>query len=919
MKEPVDKGTNASVGLAILAVAGAAWALLVLLKLGPMYKAWGPFLLAMGRGLLDPPSPGAFFASMGRHLAVAAWALAFAAACAFTGRPLLRLARLGEGNRFTDACLSACLGWVALGTLWYGLALAGLFYPSLILGSGVALAAAGALFPRLGPSAEYRAALAPFMDRKFLSRLLLFAAPAVVFSSLILVPTHYIDLRQYHAAVPERFLAEHRFATSGTSNAFHLQLTAEMVNTVAEISGYDALFPVISLVPYLAALLYGAAWIAGVGGWKAAGTAVGLCLSLGVFFWSIIAGKNDLACTGLCLVALASQAKRRGPAAAVFWGMAVASKINAVAFAGIAWLWHEGTRSRRRFKYGPDLPWMVTAAVLPCAWFVKEWLMSGDPMWPVFSRWLGGSLWDAKRQQVLELVLYRKENVTELLEKVVMVIRDCAPALAVGLPVILRGARKYPPRLQGLAVMTVVSVLAFAFVVYYEVERLILPVIVFWCFIAAPLFEQAAGAAGRLGGRLGKAAAGRIASGAVVAVLCVAAWAPAARNLALSCNERSVKYLTGKMSFDQYMAIDLATLWETQAKLRLVPGVRRIILINEHAPYRWHGKAITEEFFGRKPSWLLTSEAPDIDRMLIRLRQMNATHIVFNFIVEMAAYPNRGSCGAYSWSDRQLDLYHEFMGRHTQVEVPPEHCDKVVGGYYVYRITRKPVPKPELIHYMPGIQEVVCRILSPMYAGRLQDARKASDEWLKRYPDVGVFHVIGGFLAYVANDWKASAEHYEKPYRYGMVGDFNYGLYGGALNILQRYDEALKVLATARRVYVNQTDVVDLNIAFAYAQMAVKEMKKKNLKKAYEYARAAMDSGPDHTFSVLVMAEAELATGHVDAAEALFRRAQERWATDPQVVDVCRRRLDDIAAARARGGKPEATTDTLLPRPAGGR
>jgi len=686
------------------------------------------------------------------------------------------------------------------------------------------------------------------------------------------------------------------------------------VNTVAEIAGYDALFPVISLVPYLAALAYGAAWMAGVGGWKAAGTAAGLCLSLGLFFWSIIAGKNDLACTGLCLVAFISQAKRRGWASAVFWGMAVASKINAVAFAGLAWLWHEGTRSRRRFRYGPDPRWMATAAVLPCAWFLKEWLMTGDPMWPVFSRWIPGALWDEKRQLVLSMILYRKENVAELLVKVVTVIRDCTPALAVGLPIILLGVWRFPPRLKGLALLTAISVLAFAFIIYYEVERLILPVIVFWCFLLAPLVESAAEAAGRLGARLGRAGAERVFSGAVIAMLCVAAWGPAARNLSLSINERSVKYLTGRMSFDQYMGIALATLWETQEKLRKVPAVGTLVLINEHAPYRWRGKAVTEEFFGRKPSWLLTSEADSADRMLIRLRQMNATHIAFNFIVEMAAYPNRGSCGAYVWTDRQLDLYREFMGRHTVIEFPTEHCDKVVGGYYVYRIVRKPVPKPPLIHYLPGTQEVVCRILSHMYAGRLQDARKVADEWMKRYPDVGVFQVIGGFLAYVANDWKASALHYEKPYRYQMVGDFNYGLYGGALNILQRYDEALEVLATARRVYVNQADVVDLNIAFAYAQMAVREMKvKKNLKKGYEYARAAMDAGPDHTFSVLVMAEADLATGRVDEAEALFRRALEKWSTDPQVVDVCRRRLDDIAAARAQGGKPPPSANPPLP------
>ena len=179
------------------------WAAFVLAGTGPLWRMWGPFLSGFGGGGLLPATGAAGAAALGDHLLVAGLALLLAAVWGRAGRPPARWVGARAPAGWELAGLRLLLGWAAVGTALYALALAGLFRPGLVVAAAAGLGATGWRF-RDRPAGPR----GPAPSRLWL----LVALPALALSPLLFVPPTYIDAWQYHLAVPEHFLRLHRYA-----------------------------------------------------------------------------------------------------------------------------------------------------------------------------------------------------------------------------------------------------------------------------------------------------------------------------------------------------------------------------------------------------------------------------------------------------------------------------------------------------------------------------------------------------------------------------------------------------------------------------------------------------------------------------------------------------------------------------------
>ena len=698
------------------------WIVCILLSLRSAPGEYASFFRELVRGFSPVPSLPGMASALFRHAVLLGTAGVLTAASCGAGLPLLALVRLGISG-LERICYALAFGWTALGFTLFGLALAGLFYPALIVAVPLLFLAAGVL--RFHRSGLFRNLDEPGSGKMWACALLA-GAPFFLFSPLYLSPPVYVDFNQYHMAAPELFLKLHRFVLDGTNPGFHLQLTAEMINAIGLVIGNDALAVLSALIPFSAAAVVAALWIRRIAGPEAAGLALGFSLVIKFMFLALGTGKNDSAEAGFCLLALVSQARGRAVPTALLYGISCAVKMNGLAFAGVAWLWHEASRIRnRRFGWRPDLAWIGLAALPMLPWFLKEYLLMGDPVWPVFSRWLPGALLDRESQKVLVGFLGRKTTIAGIPREAWDLLRTGLPVLAAGLPLVLVRWGAMPRDVRRVTALSLAMLAGYALVVHFDMDRKSYPLIMLWCFTLP------AAATGFLSGL--PAWARR----AAVAAACLAAWAPNARTAGLSYHADTVRYLSGALSREEFLQSAYTTVREAQLALARLPGVKSVLLIGEHAPYRWPGRVRTEEFIDRKPTWVLATRSWDTGRMYARIRQWNVSHMVLNFIADGNVAPGGVPYASYPWDLRRLRLLRDFMKEHTEVAVRPVHSDQINGGFYVYGVVPRARPAG-LIYYLPGIQEAMYQIYRPMFeTGNNRVSLVRARDMIKLLPEVG--------------------------------------------------------------------------------------------------------------------------------------------------------------------------------------
>lgn len=852
-----------------------AWGLLILALTAPRWSAVGPFATELAAGFASIRVPTALGAA-GSHAVTILVGAAFWLGCRGAGSPARSW--LSAGASVGSGWIGLIAGWGALATAGYGLALSGLFFPGLL---GVLLMLSLAIRIR---SVLRHTGTAPRPSPVSRGWLLAAGLPGLVALPFLLAPMPYIDTYQYHLAAPERFLHAHRFAVEFANAGFRLPLTAELLNALPVLLGRDELAALVSGIPLIAALGFGAAWLARLAGPAAAGLAVGAVLALRPVLWVAMTGKNDLAAAGLGLLGLLAAVRGMSPVSAAAFGLMAATKTNGLVFAGVAWLFHEGYRAARRGQWRPDLRWAAIAAAVPVCWWAKSWLIDGDPFWPALSARLGNPLWDAEREGAFRQFFRVEGGIAVIPAALWRALRDEAPGLVVVLPAL--AASGLPAPLRRMAWQAAVSLAACAFVVQYEFDRLMLPA------LAALAFPAAAALTGR--GRW-----------FIAGLACVAGWAPAAGTLALTYNRHAVEFLHGAQSRAELRRAVHTTLEETRVATQSLPDMRTLILVNDNAAYRFPGRVATEEFHDRKPTWALTRDARDLPRLLVRLRQMDASHLSVNVIREGLLTTGGAAYQFHVWSDRQLDLLVAFMRRHAEPAFVPPRCDHVNGAQYVWRISRTPIARSGPIHYLPGVQQVKARIYTPWLERRNYVAcRDIALALCDRYPDVLWFRAEAAFIAHLMDHQPAAYHDYGMILRHGYIGDHPLIFFAEAAAKTGHLEEAIAALRESAVVYPDQIPEAERMLGIAHAMRAQQLVTARRAAEALPHARAAVGYAPENPSCHAAFAHTLLALRRWDEAEAIYRMLLKRWPQDGQAQDISRANLAYILRAKAAGLRP---------------
>ncbi len=850
--------------------APAGWALLVLALTAPHWPAVGTLAGELRAGWHDVALLPALRGAGSHAITLAVLALVWLG-CRGAGSPIAGF--IATRTRTGAGWIALVAGWGILATGAYGLALTGLYLPGVLLAVGGAAVGARVAAARRTARRPKPATAAAW------SWLALAGLPFVLALPLLLVPVPYIDTYQYHLAAPERFLRAHRFSVEHANAGFRLPLSAELLNALPVLLDRDELAAAVCALPLVAALMVG---IRGAASPAAAGLAVGLVLALRPVLWVAITGKNDLAAAGLGLLGLLVT----GPVSAAALGLMAATKSNGLVFAGIGWLFHEGRRvSRRGRRWRPDTGWALLALAAPAGWWMKSWLIDGDPLWPALSARIGNPLWDAEREASFRHFFRVEGGLAAIPPALWTALRDESPGLLALLPALLLGG--CPPALRRVAWQAAASLLACAFVVQYEFDRLMLPA------LAALAFPVAAAAA----------AHGR--SAVVLLLACVAGWAPAAGTLRLAYNRHAVEYLHGLRSRADIRRLVHTTLDEARVDAAALPGLRTLLLVNDNAAYRFPGRVATESFHDRKPTWVLTREARDLPRLLVRLRAMNATHLSVNVIREGLLTSAGSAYDFHAWTGRQLDLLHALMRHHaTPVRVPPR-CDHVNGGHYLWRLSRTGIPASGPIHYLPGIQQVKAQIYRPWLERKnYRESRDIALAFSERYPDVLWFRAEAAFIAHLMDHQPATYHDYKMVLDHGFVGDHPLIFFAEAAAKTGHTEEALAALHKSRLDYPDQAAEAVRMLAIASAIRAQELVTAKRPAEALPYARRAVEYGPEIASSHAAVANTLLALGRLDEAEPIFREMLARWPNDPQAQEISRGNLAYILRVRATRPRP---------------
>jgi len=858
---------------------GIVWAAVVVLAASGAWEAWGAFVRDTIRNPPALPNLPGLAGAFQRH-SVTAGVLLVLAACSFlAGRRVaafLRTRSLAAVERFG---LAVAVGWGSIAFVLLGLALIGLFFPSLVL---AAILLAGVAGVGCG-----RAPAWPKPSRTTVLLFLLAGAPGLLVLVANLLPDNFYDTYANHLAAPDHSLKLHRLVTAGQHYTINYQLPAELLNALAILFGRDEITHGVSLIPFLAGLAVTAAWAARVCGPRAAAVGAGLSLGLGGLGWVLLRGKNDPAVAGFCLMALVFVVDRRWILSAVCWGLAVATKLNAYmlimpAAVLTGWAVRRLPRGRRLAVAG----WMAALAAVPAIpWMLREFLDRGTPFWPILnSRWHGFP-WESDAVVALAQYHTGPAHLGRSLATFLPTWLADNPILLWAVPLSWVGLRRAPAAVREMAGWTVCLFLFLFGVIHMEYGRYSLPVLVLLCFVCAPVVLDLVG---REGGRM------RWAYRAAVLALVWSPFALVLRDAGLTA--RNVTgYVAGRTTYaarlDQLMTTRLAA----QRALRSLGGVRSVVLVDEVYAFKWPGRVVTETMPGRAVPWALTKEANDPGRIRIRLRQFGASHLVLNYVSEGHPY----NANVYAWDDRQLGVWREFMRGYAERVAAALPCDVPNGGFCIWRIAARPGPARGPLFYLPGIKPLRAWLRQPYHdAGDSRATAERALAMVRRYPDVLVFKAEAGLFLAGAGEWVRAHAFLRECADAGMVGEALYTYLGTAAMHLGRLDEALRDLGIAERVYPGERDDIERRTGEVLARKARVELRARRPEAALAVALEAARRAPGSAFALVTLADVRMVRGEfAEALSGYLRVASLGGVPGPilshadEMVRQCRARL----------------------------
>lgn len=343
-------------------------------------------------------------------MTLCAWAYLFVLSCALGDKIVrcLGVSGLARLVRLVFA-VSTGLGLIASGIFVLGLA--GLLWPLPLLAWILAIslwAAPDILRIIKSLPALLRRGIESWKSTPFLSKGLLALSGVIAFLAvcLALVPPWDYDGLMYHLEAPRQFLQAGRIVPLPLISQANGPMLVQMVYTLGVAAGIDSLSKLVHLsgaaLLILATYSFGNRYLGGRKGWMPAvmllGTPMVLVLATFAYIDLVWALYSFLG-----LYALINWTEERDPAwlvlSAILSGFAVGSKYNALGYTGILFLfvtWSARQRGRRElFRSVLIFGGVVLAIGAP--WYVKNWVWTGNPFYPLF---FGGPGWPLERVHI---------------------------------------------------------------------------------------------------------------------------------------------------------------------------------------------------------------------------------------------------------------------------------------------------------------------------------------------------------------------------------------------------------------------------------------------------------------------------------------------------------------------------------------
>ncbi|HXU64099.1 MAG TPA: hypothetical protein VN962_20510 [Polyangia bacterium] len=219
----------------------------------------------------------------------------------------------------------------------------------------------------------------------------------VVILFATLAPPSAMDATVYHLRIPKEFLATGSWNVNDVTQSYY-PLNVEMLYLVGLAIGGPTLAALLHCALGAAAVLTACAWTRQLGDDE--GAAVWAALSLGMtalFTWESTSAFIDLGTALWCSLALLWAARARGGGAervlaGLLAGFAAGSKLTGalVGVLACATALMVAPRGKRRAALGQALVVGVVCLACVLPWYLRDWQLTGNPIYPVAWRWLGG-------------------------------------------------------------------------------------------------------------------------------------------------------------------------------------------------------------------------------------------------------------------------------------------------------------------------------------------------------------------------------------------------------------------------------------------------------------------------------------------------------------------------------------------------
>jgi tetratricopeptide (TPR) repeat protein len=263
--------------------------------------------------------------------------------------------------------------------------------------------------------------------------------------------------------------------------------------------------------------------------------------------------------------------------------------------------------------------------------------------------------------------------------------------------------------------------------------------------------------------------------------------------------------------------------------------------------------------------------------------------MVLNYVSEGHPY----NANVYAWDDRQLELWRAFLRRYAlrvAVDLP---CDVPNGGFCLWRMVTRAPPAREPLFYLPGIKPLRHWIREPyLETGDDRAAAARAMTLSARFPDVLVFKAEAGLFLAGAGEWARGYPLLRECADRGMVGEALHTYLGTAAMHLGRFDEALRRLEVAERLYPDQRVDLERRIGEVLARQARDAVRAGRRERALALALEAARRAPASAFALVTLADVRMARGESAEALALYLRV----ASLGEAPDAVRRHADEMIA-----------------------